>query len=267
MLGRVAAPLARVGVHTVGDLLRYYPRRYLPMNELTDVAELPLNELVTMVGEVRQVSVRQMQSRRGQLMNVVLTDARGQPLHLAFFNRVNWHRTRLVEGARAVFRGKVSVYQGKRQLAQPSYEVLPAEADLATWRASTGLREVLPVYRESEKSGLRSEAVQAGVAMVLDTLTEADVPDPIPVEVRARQGLVGLHTALEQMHRPQDMAEQRAAQRRRRASTAWSTRSTPGCRSPSPTGRSRSAAGSPRTWPGRTRCTGCCRARSARARR
>jgi len=51
--GRTATPMAEaLGLHTVGDLLRHYPRRYLEPTELTDFDRLPVDELVTLVAEV-----------------------------------------------------------------------------------------------------------------------------------------------------------------------------------------------------------------------
>jgi ATP-dependent DNA helicase RecG len=211
-VGKDAAKLANLGLHTAGDLLRHYPRRYLPLNELGSVADLPLNELVTMVGEVQKVSTRQMVNRPGTLMNVVVVDAHGQQLHLTFFNKVVYHRKALTVGTRAIFTGRVSVYQGTRQLAHPAYQLLDADVDLDSWRAGNGLREVLPIYPASEKSGLDSAKIQRSVRLLLDTL--GDLPDPIPAEVRSRHGLVDLSTAFQHIHRPPTMAEQRRAERR-----------------------------------------------------
>ncbi|MFI7587783.1 ATP-dependent DNA helicase RecG [Spongisporangium articulatum] len=188
-----------LGLHTVGDLLRHYPRRYLKLNELTRVADLPLEQLVTMVGEVERVDVRQMQSRRGKIMNVVVGDADGQRLNLTFFNRIHYYERVLKPGVRGVFTGKVSVYRGNRQLAQPTFQAIE-DTFGETWREGVPLNQVLPVYPASEKGGLDSGAIQRTVALVLDGLTE--LPDPIPADVRARHGLVGLREAFELVHRP-----------------------------------------------------------------
>ncbi|WP_454261246.1 hypothetical protein, partial [Pseudoxanthomonas mexicana] len=71
-------------IETVGDLLSHYPRRYARRGELTPIASLPLGEQVTIVAEVRSVSARQMKQRRGNIVEVVISDGAGA-LTLTFF--------------------------------------------------------------------------------------------------------------------------------------------------------------------------------------
>ena len=44
------------GIRTVGQLLRHYPRRYVERGELTDLSSLPLDEHVTVLAEVLEVT-------------------------------------------------------------------------------------------------------------------------------------------------------------------------------------------------------------------
>src|SRR5438445_129372 len=85
---RTAKVLERgFGLHTVGDLLRHYPRRYQSRGELTDLADLALEDEVTVLAEVAKVSRRQFKARRGTLLEVVVTDAQSNKLTLTFFNQ------------------------------------------------------------------------------------------------------------------------------------------------------------------------------------
>ena len=54
-----------LGLSTVGDLLRHYPRRYAERGELTAIAGLELDEHVTVLAKVERVSKRSMRTRRG----------------------------------------------------------------------------------------------------------------------------------------------------------------------------------------------------------
>ena len=57
--GKTAAALEKgLGLVTVEDLLRHYPRRYARHGELTDLAHLPLDEEVTVLAEVAKVMAR-----------------------------------------------------------------------------------------------------------------------------------------------------------------------------------------------------------------
>ena len=66
-LGRQTANALATGldVHTVGDLLRHYPRRYAERGELTDLDSLQLDEQVTVLARVESVTTRRMKTRRG----------------------------------------------------------------------------------------------------------------------------------------------------------------------------------------------------------
>ena len=55
-----------LGLHTVGDLLHHYPRRYAERGELTELAELPLDEHVTVSPRSPTVRRAPMPTRRGQ---------------------------------------------------------------------------------------------------------------------------------------------------------------------------------------------------------
>ena len=73
--GRAAKGLAeQLDLHTVGDLVRNYPRKYLDRGKLTDIAGLEVGEQVTLIAEVKSVELRNMRHRRGSLLAVVVTD-------------------------------------------------------------------------------------------------------------------------------------------------------------------------------------------------
>ncbi len=82
-----AALLAEeLDVHTVGDLLRHYPRRYADQGQLTPIESLEPGEDVTVVAEIRTCTSRQMQTKKGTIQNVVIWDG-SRKLNLAFFNQ------------------------------------------------------------------------------------------------------------------------------------------------------------------------------------
>ncbi len=189
-------------LHTVGDLLSYYPRRYDKRGELTDLASLREGEYVTVQAEVASVSERRMRNRSGSIFEAVVTDGRGR-LTLTFFGRGRqaWRETELSPGARGLFSGQVSSFRGKRQLTHPEYELLGAGN--AGARAAEFAAELIPVYRASAQ--MPSWKVADSVRIALDVL---DVPDdPLPAELRRRHGLCGYADALRGIHRPVDDAD------------------------------------------------------------
>ena len=211
VLGARTAKVLAAGlkVETTGELLRHYPRRYLALGELTQISSLPMDEAVSLVAEVKSVSVRQMATKRAQIMNVVVTDHHGD-LNLTFFANIWKAKNDLKKGTRALFSGTVSAYHQQKQLTQPLYELL-SEEETADAEAVEAKRErPYPVYPATAK--VTSTMIRNSIQVVLDTL--GDLPDPIPPAVRLRKGMIDLRTALEQIHRPADPQQHFVARHR-----------------------------------------------------
>ncbi|WP_456285102.1 ATP-dependent DNA helicase RecG [Microbacterium sp. JZ101] len=183
------------GMATVGDLLAHYPRRYMSRGELTPIRDLPLGETVTIVAEVRRVQSRPMRSRGGRLLEVIIGDGLGE-MSLTFFNQ-DWRERELRPGRRGVFSGKVGEYRRERQFSHPAYELFDDEGD-ADARAQEFAGRLIPVYPAT--SALTSWAIQKLVEQCLTRL--GDVPEPLPDDLREREGLMGARDALDGVHRP-----------------------------------------------------------------
>jgi ATP-dependent DNA helicase RecG len=187
--GRTANALEKAfGLRTTGDLLRHYPRRYVRRGDLTDLASLQDGEQVTVFAQVAKVTSRRMQSRRGRLLEVTVTDGSAR-LALTFFNKVEFWERQLSPGRHGMFAGKVSTFAGKRQLAHPEFKLLGAD-DVG--KAAEYAAELIPVYPATRE--FSSWDIEKCVRVVLDTLGEVD--DPLPEALRQRHRLDGLATAL-----------------------------------------------------------------------
>ena len=205
--GKAAAKLdAAFGLATTGDLLRHYPRRYAGRGELTDLASLRDGDHVTVFARVEKVRTRPMRARRGQLLEVTVTDGRAR-LALTFFNKVQFWERQLAPGRHGMFAGRVSVFRGQRQLAHPEFKLLGAD-DAA--KAAEYAAELIPVYPATKD--VSTWDIEKCVKIVLDTLGELE--DPLPEALRQRHSLVGLADALRGVHRPADEAEARTARAR-----------------------------------------------------
>jgi len=197
---RTAEALKSLDITTVGELVRHYPRRYVDRGKLTDIAGLEIGEQATLVAQVERSVLRDMRSRRGKLLNVVLRDEKGATIDATFFNG---HKVQHVikPGVRAVFSGKVGVFNRKLQLTHPQFEPLD-EAD--------EVRPFLSVYPATGK--ITSQQVARCVRQVLDLLD--DPTDPLPELVTKREKLTELGTALRRIHVPESEADIHAARRR-----------------------------------------------------
>jgi ATP-dependent DNA helicase RecG len=205
-----------LGVRTVGDLLRHYPRRYYTRGELTDLSSLREGDHVTVLARIANVSLHTMRNRnfrgRGE---VVITDDRAK-LVLTFFFRTTGAEhgfKRLVPGMMGMFAGTVSSYRGRLQLVHPEYELLPGappNADLTPELAAEFATELIPVYPATAK--VSSWVIGKSIRTVLEPLDAG--PDPLPAELRERYGLYDRTVAIRAIHRPLDWADRDRARER-----------------------------------------------------
>lgn len=204
-----------LGLHTVGDLLHHYPRRYEERGQLTHLADLPMDEHVTVVAQVAEARLHSFASPRaprgkGQRLEVTITDGSGR-LQLVFFgNGVHKPHKELLPGTRALFAGKVSVFNRRLQLAHPAYELLRSDdEDQAAETVESWAGALIPLYPATAK--LESWKIAKAVQTVLPSAQEA--VDPLPGALREGRGLVPLPEALLKIHRPHtkaDIADARA---------------------------------------------------------
>ncbi|MFJ9348742.1 ATP-dependent DNA helicase RecG [Streptomyces sp. NPDC101237] len=195
-----------LGLHTVGDLLHHYPRRYEERGQLTHLADLPMDEHVTVVAMVADARLHTFASAKaprgkGQRLEVTITDGSGR-LQLVFFgNGVHKPHKELLPGTRAMFAGKVSVFNRRLQLAHPAYELLSGddpEESVETWAGT-----LIPLYPATAK--LESWKIGKAVQTVLPSVQEA--LDPLPPALCEGRGLVSLPEALLKIHRPHTKAD------------------------------------------------------------
>src|SRR5919202_3729752 len=120
---RSAKPLAKaLDLHTVGDLLTHYPRRYVKRGELSRLSPLPIDVDVTVVAEVLRVGSRQMRNRPGSRQEALISDGTGV-LTLVFFNQP-WlaepaNPKHLRPGSRGMFSGRGRTYGGVGGILPP----------------------------------------------------------------------------------------------------------------------------------------------------
>ncbi|MFD9845213.1 ATP-dependent DNA helicase RecG [Streptomyces parvus] len=191
-------------LHTVGDLLHHYPRRYEERGKLTALADLPLDEHVTVVAQVADARILMFNNGRGKRLEVTLTDGSGR-LQLVFFGHgVHKPHKELLPGRQAMFAGKVSVFNRKMQLAHPTYQLLDAsDADEATEAVDAFAGRLLPIYPACKQ--LDSWRIAKAVDAVLPSARDA--VDPLPASLREGRGFTPLPEALLKVHRPQTKAD------------------------------------------------------------
>jgi len=191
-------------LHTAGDLIYHFPRRYDERGEHTDIRELVVGEQVTLLAQVQSATVRPMRARRGNMLEITIGDGSGATLTCTFFNQA-WRERDLKRGRWGLFAGKVTEFRGKRQLNGPAYQLLRADAtqDEAAEEIEEFAGAMIPVYPAAQ--AVPTWVIAKHVRTVLETFQPP--ADPLPGSVRAHRHLIGIGTALREIHRPSSKDE------------------------------------------------------------
>jgi len=204
---KTAGPLEEAfDLHKVRDLLAHYPRRYVRSGGLSDLADLAEGDYVTVVAEVVSRSHREMRNRRGHIVEAVISDGTHR-LKLTFFKQ-RWRFAQLAPGVRGQFAGRLSLFNGERQLTHPTCLLFGQDTEQPDI-GSEGIG-VTPIYPASSK--INSWQIQLAVSTVLTSL--GPLPDPMPDPMRAELGLLPYDDAIRSIHQPADLNELEPARER-----------------------------------------------------
>ena len=185
--------LAGIGIRTVGDLLRHYPRRHIDRTTVQAIGDLDAGEHATVLGTVKRV--RPAHARRSPV-TVTVADGTGE-LDLAFFNQP-WVAKRYRVGVEVAAWGVASRYARRLQLAQQEVEILGGgEHD----PVHTG--RITPIHPAAE--GISARTIRELVFRALERLPS--IPDHVPDGVLREEGLIDLDAALRGVHFPADDRE------------------------------------------------------------
>jgi ATP-dependent DNA helicase RecG len=187
--------LGRLGLATVRDILEHRPRRYETAADEVSIAALHQGEEVVVRGRVLNVEKRPMRGRRRTRI-VARVDDGTAAVSVTWFNQP-WLVDRLKPGTPVRLRGKL----GRFGFEPRSYDLgdeAHATADFA------------PVYPAAE------EIAAATVRRIVDAAVPlaVHVPDPLPADLREREGLALKRDALAAVHRPRGLDEAEAGRRR-----------------------------------------------------
>ena len=190
VLGERAAKslAAHLDLHTAGDLIYHFPRRYDQRGEHTDLRRLEVGEQVTLLAQVQAATVRPMRARKGNMLEITIGDGTGATLTCTFFNQA-WRERDLKRGRWGLFAGKVTEFRGKRQLNGPAYQLLKADAtqDEAAEEIEEFAGAQIPVYPAA--AAVPTWTIAGYVRKLLETFQPPD--DPLPGSVRANRNLIG----------------------------------------------------------------------------
>ncbi len=194
----LAAKFHRLGVDSIEDLLRYYPRRYQDYSEVTPIVDLRPGQ-VTVKGKFKQVRGRY--ARRGlHITEGVLSD-KTSSVRVIWFNQP--YRAEAISAADEYFvSGNFELGHQRLQIMNPSAE------KVSDFQAHTA--RIIPVYRESKD--VKSTEIRRAIKAALQSRVK--MRSHLPADVEKEYKLGSLERALTQVHFPENAKDVEAAKRR-----------------------------------------------------
>ncbi|MGV3615790.1 MAG: ATP-dependent DNA helicase RecG [Fimbriimonas sp.] len=200
---RNATGLAKIGLHTVGDVLYHLPRRYEDRSHLPPIGQLRPGEFATVRGTL--VSVEARPTNRGMvILKAVLRDRTGQ-ISLTWFNQP-WIRRILEEHEGELLAyGMVKATSFGIEMASPEWEAIFDDDDPEEFA------RIVPVYPRTE--GLPQKVVRRAAKSAVEHFVQF-VEDPLPANLRRAHGLRDLRWCLRQIHMPETEPDRLEARKR-----------------------------------------------------
>ena len=196
-----ALAFEKLGVFSLYDLVSYFPARYEDRTNFCPIAAAPEGEGVCIRALVADMP-RLVRVRRGmELVKFRAVDESGS-VDITYFNQ-NYVKDYLSRGDSVCFYGKIERNGSRASMVNPAYE----KEDKP--RGVTGC--ILPVYRMN--AALNQRTIRDAVRQGLNLCGEA-LPDLLPEEIRARNGLAQARYAYENIHYPSDFDALAIARRR-----------------------------------------------------
>ena len=190
-----------LGVHTLGDLLEYFPRDYQFESSELPISRLVDNQIQTSRGEVTAVDY--VGSRPRARFEATLDDGTDK-LALVWFN-ASWLRGKIHPGMTLRVQGKVGFFRQIPRMVQPKWE--PVDGQTAVITES----KFRPIYPASLR--LPSELIQKIVEENLDeALTE--IEEWFEEELIERRDVMPRKQAYRAIHRPANLQQAVRARRR-----------------------------------------------------
>jgi len=197
-----------LGIFTYGQLLTYYPFRYIDRTRFYKISELqPDLPYVQILGRITgKETIGEKHKKR---IVARLTDETGT-IELVWFQSLKWVEENVMRGKVYIAFGKPAVFNGSFSISHPELETYPRPATI------TGNMTLQPVYNSTEKLkkfSLDSKGIQKLQGLLIEHCLP-EVKETIPAYILEKYKLVNRREALLNIHFPKDTLSLQRAERR-----------------------------------------------------
>ncbi|TAK50595.1 MAG: ATP-dependent DNA helicase RecG [Bacteroidetes bacterium] len=201
-----AEALNEIGIHTVEDLLYYFPRAYLDLSRVEKIRNVrrfaDTGEYITVIGQVRRIDI--IGGRFKQRLVISLGDETGT-IQLVFFQSLYYYKRAFDVGEVLAVSGRVAAFMNRPQMVHPSIDRLEVggegEPTLEGFLHTAG---IVPKYSTTEdlrNAKLESKSFRRIMKEVIEQFLQ-NIREFMPESLIGRHRLVSLQEALRSIHFP-----------------------------------------------------------------
>lgn len=198
--------LGEAGIKTAGDLLNFFPRRYIDRRRTLPIGNLTgFGEEVTVIGKITHIYTAGRGRKRR--LEVTLEDDSGK-LKGVWFRGIEFYRKTLKTGQLVAFFGTVKQFGRSLSMAHPDVEKLSDEDQ------AQNVANIVPVYPGSKffkNTYITSHLLQQWILNVLDSIR---IDEFLPPKILNRLELPEREQAYRMIHAPENLPEFASAQQR-----------------------------------------------------
>ena len=185
-----------LGIATWGDLLYYFPYRYIDKSKYYSIAEINSDDIYVQVKGIVQ-SKELIGGGKNKRLIVYFADRTGR-IELVFFKGLQWITNKLITGKEYVIFGKPSAFNGGYNFIHPEIE------ERAKYENEVSSVKYMPLYNTTEKmknSYLNTKAL-AKITYSLLSEVANKIPETLPQYIIKQNNLLSLNRSLIEIHYP-----------------------------------------------------------------
>ncbi len=189
-----------LGINTFGDLLEYYPYKYVDRSKVYTIAEVtPDMPFIQVCGEILSFDETVLSPRRKRL---VARFSDGTAVcELVWFNNVKYVKSSLAPRKRYVVFGKPGVFNGRIQFSHPEMD----EADKIELN-EMGMQPYYSTTEKMKKAGLTSRTMEKLTKTLLSKLV-TPLRETLPDFITKRLRLMSRDDAMRKIHYPKTIED------------------------------------------------------------
>ncbi len=196
-----------LGISTYGDLLEYYPYKYVDRSRIYHISELSADmPFVQLKGRILSFEEFEMGRRKKRIV-AHFTDGHGV-CDLVWFNGSKYIYQQYQTNKEYIVFGKPGIFNGRYQLTHPDID----DADKLQL-SEMGMQPYYVTTEKMKNSGLNSRAIEKLVRTLLTKLT-VPLAETLPPFITERLRLISRDAAFRQVHYPKSTDEMQRARLR-----------------------------------------------------